>query len=188
MPITLLKSNKEYLLINSEPTEEFKGKVICQVPFSNDLIYERLVKLISNKYPPKSVNGNKAVFTNLDEHNVVLKMMDYLSSSITPKPQLSSSSEDNTECVDSYYAEDDISKPLFKSKIKTGLIKDISTTERGDFYVLIEHSGKQDWYSIDDTDGEIYDQLKEIVNFDDLKIQKIDGKFKIVKNLDKTKQ
>ena len=45
MPITLLKSNKEYLLINSEPTEEFKGKVICQVPFSNDLIYERLVKL-----------------------------------------------------------------------------------------------------------------------------------------------
>ena len=69
-----------------------------------------------------------------------------------------------------------------------GLIKDISTTERGDFYVLIEHSGKQDWYSIDDTDGEIYDQLKEIVNFDDLKIQKIDGKFKIVKNLDKTKQ
>lgn len=186
MPITLLKFNNKYLLINSEPTEEFEGKVICQVPFSNDLIYERLVKLISNKYPAKSINENMAVFTNLNEHNVVLKMIDYLSSSITPKPQFSSSSEDNGEYVDSYYADDDISKPLFKSKIKTGIIKDISTTERGVFYILIEHSNKQDWYSIDSSDGEIYEQLKNIVDFDDLKIQKINGKFKIIEKFDKT--
>lgn len=186
MPITLLKSGKEYLLLNFEPNNDFKGKVICQVPFSNDIIYESLVRLISSKDKPISKNENVAVFKNLDEHNVTLKIMDYLSSSITPKPPCQSSSEDNAEYIDSYYATDEFSTPLYNSNIKTGIIKDISSTEDGDFYILVSYNiDKEDWFGVYKTDGEIYDTLKGITEIEDIKIQKIDGEYKVVEEFSK---
>lgn len=181
MPITLLKSNDEYLLLNFEPNETFNGKIICQVPFTNDIVYESLVRLISKDSKPKSKNENIAVFENLNEHNVSLKIMDYLSSSISPKPQFSTS-EDNAEYMDTYYTTNDFVKTLEKSNIKTGIIKDISNTENGDFYIFVEYGNKQDWFSVAKEDGPIYETLNEILTIEDLKIQKINGEYYIVDN------
>lgn len=187
MPITLLKNNEGYLLLNFEPNSTYRGKVICQVPFSNDIVYESVVRLISSKYPLKSKSENVAVFEELDEHNATLKIMDYLSSSITPKPQHLSSSEDNGEYLDNYYTSDDCTVPLYKSKLKTGIIKDISSTENGDLFILVEHNGKkQDWFGVFKDDGEIYDALSELVDVEDVKIQKIAGEYEIVDEFCKT--